>query len=241
MTDSKRIEVAIVDNSVIPEIYRPVEHWSRHLDVPWQAYTAREGSLPDPSAFSHIILTGSEASILEREPWVDAEAAMVREAVAAGPRSWAAAGDTSSSPSPWPETATSAGPRGPRSDGSRSAWRGRALSSVRRARRPSPSPAIMTRFSTCRTGSGSWPRAKTAPSRPSGWGTSLFGACSATRRSTFRPGSGSSATSSAAVSRAGRPSSRPGRRPPGTPGSSAASSGPSWTPDPLPRETVDLA
>lgn len=84
MTDSKRIAVAIVDNSVIPEIYRPVEHWSRHLDGPWQAYTAREGSLPDPAAFSHIILTGSEASILEREPWADAEAAMVREAVAAG-------------------------------------------------------------------------------------------------------------------------------------------------------------
>jgi GMP synthase-like glutamine amidotransferase len=84
MTDTKRIAVAIVDNAVIPEIYRPVEHWSRHLDVPWQAFTAREGSLPDPSAFSHIILTGSEASILEREPWVDAEAAMVREAVAAG-------------------------------------------------------------------------------------------------------------------------------------------------------------
>jgi GMP synthase-like glutamine amidotransferase len=85
MTDTKRIAVAIVDNSVIPEIYRPVEHWSRHLDVPWQAFTAREGRLPDPAAFSHIILTGSEASILEREPWVDAEAAMVREAVVAGP------------------------------------------------------------------------------------------------------------------------------------------------------------
>lgn len=84
MTDTNRIAVAIVDNSVIPEIYRPVEHWRRHLDVPWQAFTAREGSLPDPAAFSHIILTGSEASILEREPWVDAEAAMVREAVAAG-------------------------------------------------------------------------------------------------------------------------------------------------------------
>lgn len=84
MADTKRIAVAIVDNSVIPEIYRPVEHWSRHLDVPWQSFTAREGSLPDPAAFSHIILTGSEASILEREPWVDAEAVLVREAVAAG-------------------------------------------------------------------------------------------------------------------------------------------------------------
>jgi len=84
MTDPERIAVAIVDNSVMPEIYQPVEHWSRHLEVPWRAFTARAGSLPDPAAFSHIILTGSEASILEREPWVDAEASMVREAVAAG-------------------------------------------------------------------------------------------------------------------------------------------------------------
>jgi GMP synthase-like glutamine amidotransferase len=76
--------VAIVDNAIDPSIYRPVEHWSRYLEVPWQAFVAREGRLPDPAAFSHIILTGSEASIIEREPWVEAEAAMAREAVAAG-------------------------------------------------------------------------------------------------------------------------------------------------------------
>ncbi len=76
--------VAIVDNSIDPTIYRPVEHWSRELDVPWRAFTAREGRLPDPAGFSHIILTGSESSIVEREPWADAEAAMVREAVAGG-------------------------------------------------------------------------------------------------------------------------------------------------------------
>jgi GMP synthase (glutamine-hydrolysing) len=80
----KRITVAIVDNSVDPAIYRPVEHWSRLLGVPWRAFVAREGRFPPPREFSHIILTGSEASILEREAWVEAEAALVREAVAAG-------------------------------------------------------------------------------------------------------------------------------------------------------------
>jgi GMP synthase-like glutamine amidotransferase len=34
--------------------------------------------------FTHIILTGSEASIVEREPWVDKEAAFVQDAVAHG-------------------------------------------------------------------------------------------------------------------------------------------------------------
>jgi GMP synthase-like glutamine amidotransferase len=84
MTEPRRVAVAIVDNSLDPSIYRPVEDWSRYLDVPWQAFTAREKRLPDPGAFSHLILTGSEASIIEREPWADAEAAMVREAVARG-------------------------------------------------------------------------------------------------------------------------------------------------------------
>lgn len=84
MADKIKRAVAIVDNSIDPTIYRPVEHWSRYLDVPWQAFVAREGDLPDPGGFSHMILTGSESSIVEREPWVDAEAGMVRQAVAGG-------------------------------------------------------------------------------------------------------------------------------------------------------------
>jgi GMP synthase-like glutamine amidotransferase len=83
-TRARAIRVAIVDNSIDPSIYKPVEHWSRWLEAPWRAFTAREGSLPDPGRFTHIILTGSEASIVDREPWVEAEAALVREAAAAG-------------------------------------------------------------------------------------------------------------------------------------------------------------
>jgi GMP synthase-like glutamine amidotransferase len=84
MSDIRQPTIAIIDNAIEPEIYRPVEHWSRYLDAPWQAFIAREGQLPDPGDFKRVILTGSEASILEREPWVDAEAAFVREAVAGG-------------------------------------------------------------------------------------------------------------------------------------------------------------
>jgi GMP synthase-like glutamine amidotransferase len=76
--------VAIVDNAVDPGIYRPVDHWAAHLDVPWRAFVARQGEFPEPDGFSHVILTGSEASILERDPWVELEARFVREAVAAG-------------------------------------------------------------------------------------------------------------------------------------------------------------
>jgi GMP synthase-like glutamine amidotransferase len=79
------VRVAIIDNAVEPEVYKPVEHWSRRLAVPWQAFRAPDGALPArPSDFSHYILTGSEASILERAAWVEPEIAFVREAFAAG-------------------------------------------------------------------------------------------------------------------------------------------------------------
>jgi GMP synthase-like glutamine amidotransferase len=84
MANKRKTAVAIVDNAIHPEVYRPVEHWSRYLSMPWEAFVAREGRFPDPGGFSHMILTGSEASIIERAPWADAEAAMVRQAVAGG-------------------------------------------------------------------------------------------------------------------------------------------------------------
>jgi GMP synthase-like glutamine amidotransferase len=84
MTERKPISVAIVDNSIQPEIYAPVGHWSRYLGVPWRAFTARNGEFPVPGEFSHLILTGSEASILERDPWVETEAGLVRSAAASG-------------------------------------------------------------------------------------------------------------------------------------------------------------
>lgn len=84
MTRRERITVAIVDNSIEPDIYAPVAHWSRWLGVPWRSFAARDGEFPEPREFSHLILTGSEASILEREPWVETEAGLVRAAAADG-------------------------------------------------------------------------------------------------------------------------------------------------------------
>lgn len=84
MADKRKTAVAIVDNAIHPEVYRPVEHWSRHLSLPWQAFVAREGHFPDPGGFSHMILTGSEASIVDRAPWAETEAALVRQAIACG-------------------------------------------------------------------------------------------------------------------------------------------------------------
>jgi hypothetical protein len=68
------IKVAVLDNSLDPDVYKPVLHWSRWLTEGWTAFRAPEGRFPRLSdGYTHLILTGSEASIFEREDWVDAE------------------------------------------------------------------------------------------------------------------------------------------------------------------------
>lgn len=77
--------LAIIDNALDPDVYRPVRHWSRWLTEDWVSFEARNGRLPSlDDGFSHIILTGSEASILERPAWAEAEVALVREALGRG-------------------------------------------------------------------------------------------------------------------------------------------------------------
>ncbi|HAR36689.1 MAG TPA: hypothetical protein DCR87_07305 [Acidobacteria bacterium] len=75
-------KLAIIDNSLWPEVYNPVEHWTAYLDLPYRAFRAVEGYLPDlDDGYTHLIVTGSEASIVNVEPWVMAEADLVQEAV----------------------------------------------------------------------------------------------------------------------------------------------------------------
>ena len=78
----KDLRVAIVDNSIAPSVYNPVEHWAAFLQVPFASFRASERRLPDlEKDFTHLILTGSEASIVEREDWVNAEVQFVRGAM----------------------------------------------------------------------------------------------------------------------------------------------------------------
>ena len=78
--------VLIVDCCIYPDIYRPVEHWRALLgDVPADAVHLPSGEkAPDPGAYSHVVLTGSEASIVRPEPWYEIEAGLVRRAAALG-------------------------------------------------------------------------------------------------------------------------------------------------------------
>lgn len=76
------IKVAVLDNSLDPDVYKPALHWSRWLTEGWTSFRASKSRFPRlTDGYTHFILTGSEASILDREGWVDAEVDLVRNAL----------------------------------------------------------------------------------------------------------------------------------------------------------------
>jgi GMP synthase-like glutamine amidotransferase len=78
--------VLIVDCAIYPDIYGPDEHWRSLLGcVPADAvHLPSGGAAPDLAAYTHVVLTGSEASIVRPEPWYEVEADLVRRAAAGG-------------------------------------------------------------------------------------------------------------------------------------------------------------
>lgn len=79
------MSLLVLDNAVDPTFYRPVEHWEQVAGHPLASVWVAGGAvLPDPDAYSHVLITGSESSILEPPPWAEAEIAWLREAVARG-------------------------------------------------------------------------------------------------------------------------------------------------------------
>lgn len=80
------VRILIVDNSLHPALFKPGALWKRHLSgVETEAVNIPSGAdAPPLSGFTHLILTGSEASILRPEPWFEAEVELVRDAVRLG-------------------------------------------------------------------------------------------------------------------------------------------------------------
>ena len=77
--------ILILDNSIDHNVYRPLEDWVPLLLFSSESFRASEGQLPpslDP--YSHIILTGSEASVLDDADWITAEEELIRLAVRMG-------------------------------------------------------------------------------------------------------------------------------------------------------------
>ena len=78
--------VLILDGTLSPETYRPTEGWGQFLcDVDYQGVHLPSGEpVPDLGKFTHLLVSGSEASIEADEPWFDVEAGVIRDAVARG-------------------------------------------------------------------------------------------------------------------------------------------------------------
>lgn len=82
-----RDELLVVDNSLYPDLYRPVAHWEAAAPGPLVSVRPPAGeSLPAPGEFRHVILSGSECSIVSPPAWALVEAAWLREAVRRGAR-----------------------------------------------------------------------------------------------------------------------------------------------------------
>jgi len=81
----KEVKVAFIDNSIDTSIYNPQEHWKPYLGVAWDSFKATKSHFPDlKKGYTHLILSGSEASIIERESWVYEEIEVVQDAVEKG-------------------------------------------------------------------------------------------------------------------------------------------------------------
>ena len=80
----KEIKLAIIDNSLDHSIYNPIRHWKICLDRDFHVFRATDNHFPAVQDFTHIILTGSEASILHREKWTYDEINLINEAAGRG-------------------------------------------------------------------------------------------------------------------------------------------------------------
>jgi GMP synthase-like glutamine amidotransferase len=78
--------VLVLDNSTHPTVYRPVDEWSRNFGrVPFDAVHAPSRQpIPPLDGYTHLLATGSEASVCDPQDWFDVEADVLRDAVARG-------------------------------------------------------------------------------------------------------------------------------------------------------------
>ena len=81
----KDVKVAFIDNSIDSSIYNPEEHWKSYVEIEWDSFKATKSHFPDLNkGYTHLVLSGSEASIVERENWVYEEIEVVQDAVERG-------------------------------------------------------------------------------------------------------------------------------------------------------------
>jgi len=73
----------LLDNAIHRRLLRPYRHWAQHLRaIPFDLVNVPSGSaIPSIDNYTHLLVAGSETSILEPKSWFEPEAEMIRAAV----------------------------------------------------------------------------------------------------------------------------------------------------------------
>ena len=74
--------ILFLDNSIEDDVYQPLTYWEPLLLYPYDHFWVSVGQWPEGlDAYSHILITGSTASVLDDTDWMRNEATLIRDAV----------------------------------------------------------------------------------------------------------------------------------------------------------------
>ncbi len=73
--------ILVLDNAIYPEAYQPFDHWQAAFsDAAELVRVTLADPRPSLDGFTHMVVSGSEASILDDDPWVPPQMALIAEA-----------------------------------------------------------------------------------------------------------------------------------------------------------------
>jgi GMP synthase-like glutamine amidotransferase len=77
--------ILFLDNSLPDDLYLPLNYWESLLLFPYEVFRVSIGELPhELDSYSHILISGSAASVLDDTEWMQAEVALIQNAVNKG-------------------------------------------------------------------------------------------------------------------------------------------------------------
>ena len=77
--------ILFLDNSIENDVYQPLTYWEPLLLYPYDLFRVSDGLWPDGlDSYSHLLITGSTASVLDDTDWMRHEAALIQDAVDKG-------------------------------------------------------------------------------------------------------------------------------------------------------------
>jgi hypothetical protein len=74
--------ILFLDNAIENDTYQALDYWKPLLLSPFDWFRISAGDWPsDLSAYSHILITGSSACVLDDTDWMKTEVKLIRSAV----------------------------------------------------------------------------------------------------------------------------------------------------------------